>query len=55
MLEVDPVHNQNKAPRKGTTLETEPRNRQGVPARSKQATSGTGFAGKSTEGDGQAR
>jgi hypothetical protein len=46
MIELDPVHNQNKAPRKGTTLETGPRNRQGVPARSKQATSGTGIAGK---------
>lgn len=55
MIELDPVQIQNKAPRKGTTLETEARNSQGVPAPSKQATSGTGIPGKSTEGDGQAR
>jgi hypothetical protein len=46
MIELDPVQNQNKAPSEGTTLETEPGKRQGVPARSKQATSGTGIAGK---------
>lgn len=46
MLELDPVQIQNKAPSEGTTLETGLRNRQGVPARSKQATSETGIAGK---------
>jgi hypothetical protein len=46
MLELDPVQIQNKAPSEGTTLETEHGKRQGVPARSKQATSGTEIAGK---------